>query len=525
MTTASPPYSLIISAYTEPVREPVRFRVLREGVVTVSDKLIRVYRDWMELGKLDLVFRAEDGEFSDWQELALTALGAHPQWVVVGTDEFSPRSCRAAYLSLSEPGTYTFNITSPVDKPEGFGYLAGEFPDGITTRLDTPISATIKVLHTASDGRMGKVAEVVSNPDGTWAVHGLDSSKKFDVICSLPGFNDLIWSEVYPTTYPYAVILTDNLELGVDSLSLTGVVAISGGTPPYSLEVLGSPPPGLTFSLSEAAITASGTSDQQGSFTWRFRVTDSADFTTELVVTKGPFIDKHWASVIALLPFNAEDSAATSFSNKAGDAWTPSTTGQASIVTDAEGSDGRMLSLLGTSSNSTVRPSSGTIPYKLFAQSLTLELTLKNHTKSDAWIFGVNGGSVTWGSGDSALDLLIVTLGGVLQFQARNNTSTPQAIVGAAPLVTTSAVKLALSYDQPSGTMRGYVNGQKIGEAVLTSPLSASSTRQIRLGGAAGASNATYMSTAKFDEFRLTMGVARMTGDSYPISSEPFYYP
>lgn len=372
---------------------------------------------------------------------------------------------------------------------------------------------------------MAKVAETDSNSAGEWVIHSLNPALQFDVICSRSGFNDLIWAGVYPTAYPYVVVLTDSLSLGLDSLSLTGGVTISGGTPPYSLEVLGNPPPGITFSLNETTISASGTSDLHGSFTWVLRVTDSVDFTTELEVTKGPFIDKHWASVIALLPFNAEDSAATSFSNKAGDAWTPSTAGQASIVTDAEGSDGRMLSLLGTSSNSTVRPSSGTIPYKLFAQSFTLEFTLKNHTKSDAWLFGVNGGSVTWGSGDAALDLLIVTLGGVLQFQARNNTATPQAIVGSAPLVTTSAVKLALSYDQPSGTMRGYVNGQKIGQVVLTSPLSASSTRQIRLGGAAGASNATYMSTAKFDEFRLTMGVARMTGDSYPISSEPFYYP
>lgn len=194
--------SLPIPSYVQPPRVLIRFRLLRDGESTAGEKFLRVYRSWADIGQLDLVFWAPpgEGEYSLFQSVDLATLQAI-EWLVVGRDEALPRCARAAYLNFTAGGTYTFNITSPVDKPEGFGYLAGEFPDGITTRLDTPISATIKVMHTAADGRMGKVAEVVSNPDGTWAVHNLDPTKQFDVICSLEGFNDLVLSKVSPTPY------------------------------------------------------------------------------------------------------------------------------------------------------------------------------------------------------------------------------------------------------------------------------------------------------------------------------------
>ena len=200
MTAVKLSESVPVAAYSEPPKVEIAFRVLRDGEVSAGLKTIRMYRGWASISKLDAVFETVDGEFTAAQAFDLaTMLSA--EWLVTGQDNAPPRRTRAAYLALNENGTYTFNITSPVDKPEGYGYLAGEFPDGITTRLDTPISSTIKVLHTTADGRTGKVAEAVSNPDGTWAVHGLDPSKKFDVICSLPGFNDLILSKVSPTPY------------------------------------------------------------------------------------------------------------------------------------------------------------------------------------------------------------------------------------------------------------------------------------------------------------------------------------
>mgnify|MGYP007013231456 CR=1 FL=1 len=201
-TIAHDYYSVDVSAPRPPTSQ-IQFRLWRDGQVTTGQKFLRVYRGVLELSKLEAVFWAEpgSGEYTNIERFDLALLLAQGDWLVLGVDDSAPRRVRGANLALGEPGVYTFNITSPVDKPEGLGYLAGEFPESITTRLDTPVSATIKVLHTAADGRMGKVAEVVSNPDGTWAVHGLDPTKQFDVICSLEGFNDLVLSKVSPTPY------------------------------------------------------------------------------------------------------------------------------------------------------------------------------------------------------------------------------------------------------------------------------------------------------------------------------------
>lgn len=196
-----PSLDVSVPVHSAGPRVIVRFRVLRDGEVTPSYKRLLVYRGLDSTDRLCEVFDTVDGEFSLGRSIDLAALLVQNEWLIVGGDNAPPRNTRALYMSFSEAGTYTFNIASPADKPEGFGYLAGEFPDGITTHLGTPISATIKVMYTTEDGRMGKVAETVSNPDGTWAVHNLDPTKQFDVICSLAGFNDLILSKVSPTPY------------------------------------------------------------------------------------------------------------------------------------------------------------------------------------------------------------------------------------------------------------------------------------------------------------------------------------
>lgn len=201
MTAAVFAYRAAVPAHVPLPRISVQFRILRDGEVTPGLKTLRVYRGWQSAGKLEMVFQAEAGEFTDVQSFGLATLPAQGEWLVAGDEQSLPKRTRAAYLAFSESGTYTFNITSPVDKPEGLGYLAGEFPNGVTSRLDIPVSATIRVFHTNDQGQAGKVAEVVSASDGTWIVDNLDPTKQFDVICSLAGFNDLILSKVSPTPY------------------------------------------------------------------------------------------------------------------------------------------------------------------------------------------------------------------------------------------------------------------------------------------------------------------------------------
>ncbi|HIE1750410.1 TPA: hypothetical protein ACXJUT_001927 [Pseudomonas aeruginosa] len=44
------------------------------------------------------------------------------------------------------------------------------------------------------------IAEVQSGADGTWRVEGLNTSMRYDVVCRLDGYQDMIVSGVTPAT-------------------------------------------------------------------------------------------------------------------------------------------------------------------------------------------------------------------------------------------------------------------------------------------------------------------------------------
>ena len=86
--------------------------------------------------------------------------------------------------------------------PKGAGFLAGEYPGGITTVEGVPASATVRVLYRPAGGALGDgvvVAEVQSGQDGVWRVDGLHPAYKFDVVGRCAGFNDVIMADVSPS--------------------------------------------------------------------------------------------------------------------------------------------------------------------------------------------------------------------------------------------------------------------------------------------------------------------------------------
>lgn len=101
-----------------------------------------------------------------------------------------------------------FNVLAVVDGGEvllprsgGSGYLAGEFPDGITTVGGAPVEAIVRVLLRTDEMALGDgalVRQVQSAPDGTWRVDGLDPALRYDVIGRKAGFNDVIMANVSP---------------------------------------------------------------------------------------------------------------------------------------------------------------------------------------------------------------------------------------------------------------------------------------------------------------------------------------
>lgn len=206
MTTAVLAHRVVVPAYGEGPRVEIRFRLLRDGEVTPGLKAIRVYRSWLGVNQLDAVFQAEDGEFTAIQRFDPAALLAQGEWLVCGADDLPPRRTRATYLALAESGTYTFNITEPFDRHAlgGNGLLSGSFPlSMITQNGNLPSQSEIRILYRPNTGEPGDgilVGTTTCNADGTWQVSGLDENLKFDIVARIPGYNDVLISDVQPVT-------------------------------------------------------------------------------------------------------------------------------------------------------------------------------------------------------------------------------------------------------------------------------------------------------------------------------------
>ena len=97
---------------------------------------------------------------------------------------------------------FSSSLTNARNLPSaGNGFLAGQFPDGITTVDGTPVSATVRVLYRPASGEPGDgavVAEVQSAPDGSWRVDGLNTALRYDVVGRKAGHNDVIMANVTP---------------------------------------------------------------------------------------------------------------------------------------------------------------------------------------------------------------------------------------------------------------------------------------------------------------------------------------
>lgn len=207
-------------------------------------------------------------------------------------------------------------------KPTGYGYLAGEFPSGITSRLDVPIIAKVTAIYRFANGKIISAGETYSSSDGTWVIDGLATDKAFDVICSLAGFNDLIYAGVYPTPHP-ALTLSSSLGLSSDTFNLVGEVTANPAFAPFSAKVVaGTAPPGISF-LPGTSITASGAIRVAGDYSWQLQVTDKYGRSAEVScsVTGAAAADPLWTKVVALLEFDT-----ALLSDKTGRVWTSSGT-------------------------------------------------------------------------------------------------------------------------------------------------------------------------------------------------------
>lgn len=91
------------------------------------------------------------------------------------------------------------SIARRVKNFHGSGYLAGDYPVGITKVDGVPSAVEIRVLwrgHGVDDGCL--VATTISDHMGVWRVNNLNSNLRYDVVARRNGFNDLIMTDVTP---------------------------------------------------------------------------------------------------------------------------------------------------------------------------------------------------------------------------------------------------------------------------------------------------------------------------------------
>lgn len=85
----------------------------------------------------------------------------------------------------------------------GKGYFSSQPELRRNSANGVPIVAEVRVFNhsTATAGDMADhqlVAFTRSNEAGHWRIDGLDETQCYDIICSYAGYNDLIWSGIYP---------------------------------------------------------------------------------------------------------------------------------------------------------------------------------------------------------------------------------------------------------------------------------------------------------------------------------------
>lgn len=116
-----------------------------------------------------MVFWAEagGGEFTQPYSVDLAALLAQGEWLACAVDDAPPRKTRAVYLTLTESGTYTFNITNG----EGGGGATGE-PATLPASVKVggvPASREVVVIEKPSDGQW-RLAGYGPTPGGAGSI-------------------------------------------------------------------------------------------------------------------------------------------------------------------------------------------------------------------------------------------------------------------------------------------------------------------------------------------------------------------
>jgi hypothetical protein len=90
--------------------EQIRFRILRDGVVTLGVKYVRISRSFNAASMLNFGAAADDGEFTGYLKVSAQVLLDQQDWMLTVMDTTPPERVYAQKLSMPGSGTYTINI-------------------------------------------------------------------------------------------------------------------------------------------------------------------------------------------------------------------------------------------------------------------------------------------------------------------------------------------------------------------------------------------------------------------------------
>lgn len=162
----------------------------------------------------------------------------------------------------------------------GDGYFAGEYPGGTTTVEGAPVSAAVLVYQRDS-GQL--IAQTESSQSGEWIVTGVDISKAHDIVGRKEGFNDVIVSNVMPTSM---VVITyiDKILPNETFTGALGYLELVGGIPPYAASVVDPLPAGIFPVVNGRQLIIDGTTTDDGVFNSTVRITSSNGATKDVPV-------------------------------------------------------------------------------------------------------------------------------------------------------------------------------------------------------------------------------------------------
>lgn len=171
-------------------------------------------------------------------------------------------------------------IRTPIGFPKpvfhGDGFLAGTFPDGITSVEGVPTSARVRVYWRSEtnpphpmDGVL--LGETTSAHDGTWVIEGVNAGLAYTVQAELAGHRNAIAQGVYAYNRPRFRPSRITVPIGTPLFYSLNVV---GGVPPVTItHESGSLPTGVSFA--SGALSGAWPTGAVGEYSAVFELSDS----------------------------------------------------------------------------------------------------------------------------------------------------------------------------------------------------------------------------------------------------------